>query len=51
MRKKYQVPEFEVKALDGEDIVTSSVGELVSDVTKRDGAWEWNPWVKEDNVQ
>ena len=50
MRKKYQVPEFEVKALAGADIVTSST-ELTSDAKKQDGTWEWNPWVKEDNVQ
>ena len=50
MRKKYQVPEFEVKALAGADIVTSST-ELTSDAKKLDGTWEWNPWVKEDNVQ
>ena len=49
MRKKDQVPEFEVKALAGADIVTSST-ELTSDAKKLDGTWEWNPWVKEDNV-
>ena len=49
MRKKYQVPEFEVKALAGADIVTSST-ELTSDAKKLDGTWEWTPWVKEDNV-
>lgn len=49
MRKKYQVPEFEVKALAGADIVTSST-ELTSDAKKLDGTWECNPWVKEDNV-
>ena len=50
MRKKYQVPEFEVKALGGADIVTAST-ELTSDVKKHDASWVWNPWVKEDNVQ
>ncbi len=50
MRKKYQVPEFEVKALGGADIVTAST-ELTSDVKKQDASWDWNPWVKEDNVQ
>ncbi len=49
MRKMYQVPEFEVKTLNGEDIVTSSTG-LTSDAMKQDGTWDWNPWVKEDNV-
>ncbi len=50
MRKKYQVPEFEVKALAGADIVTAST-ELTSDAKKQDATWDWNPWVKEDNVQ
>ena len=44
MRRKY-----EGKALAGADIVTSST-ELTSDAKKQDGTWEWNPWVKEDNV-
>ena len=49
MKKKYQVPEFKVKTLAGADILTAST-DLTSDANKQDGTWDWNPWVKGDNV-